>query len=73
MSSNTCDEFTWRRTNAVKNRRERLDAIDESRPRPDHDGIGPGARRDDVSETIAFTELAVAHARSHGIELTALT
>jgi peptidoglycan-N-acetylglucosamine deacetylase len=37
-----------------------------------HDGIGPGAGREHVANTVAFTSLAVAHARAHQIELAAL-
>jgi peptidoglycan/xylan/chitin deacetylase (PgdA/CDA1 family) len=37
-----------------------------------HDGIGPGARREDASETIAFVELASRHARAQGLGLAAL-
>jgi hypothetical protein len=38
-----------------------------------HDGIGPGARRDGAAETVRYVELAAAHARAHGLALTALT
>jgi peptidoglycan/xylan/chitin deacetylase (PgdA/CDA1 family) len=34
-----------------------------------HDGIGPGARRADVRETIAYTQLVVDHANEAGLEL----
>ena len=37
-----------------------------------HDGIGPGARRDDVRETIAFTSMVGEHAARHGLALEAL-
>jgi len=37
-----------------------------------HDGIGPGARRDGAAETIRYVELAIAHARAHGLTLEAL-
>ena len=37
-----------------------------------HDGIGPGARREDAAETLRFTELAIDHARRRGIALEAL-
>jgi peptidoglycan/xylan/chitin deacetylase (PgdA/CDA1 family) len=36
-----------------------------------HDGIGPGARRDDIRETAAYVGLAAAHARRHELALTA--
>ncbi len=38
-----------------------------------HDGVGPGARRDDAAETIRYVELAAAHARARGLTLAALT
>ena len=37
-----------------------------------HDGLGPGARRRDVSETVAYVELVADHARSQGLGLGAL-
>jgi peptidoglycan/xylan/chitin deacetylase (PgdA/CDA1 family) len=37
-----------------------------------HDGIGPGARRGDVRETLAYVELIVAQARDEGLELSPL-
>lgn len=37
-----------------------------------HDGIGPGARRHSGQETLAYTQLAVRHARRQGLSVTAL-
>jgi peptidoglycan/xylan/chitin deacetylase (PgdA/CDA1 family) len=37
-----------------------------------HDGIGPGALRDDTTETVNYTELVLAHAERHGLRLEAL-
>ena len=34
-----------------------------------HDGIGPGARRNDASETLRFVSLVAAHARRNGLSL----
>ena len=34
-----------------------------------HDGIGPGAKRTDVRETIAYTRLVAEHAIEAGLEL----
>ncbi len=34
-----------------------------------HDGIGPGARRPDARETIAYARLVVEHAIAAGLEL----
>lgn len=38
-----------------------------------HDGMGPGARRTDAEQTLAFVELVIAHARRTGLRLEALT
>jgi peptidoglycan-N-acetylglucosamine deacetylase len=37
-----------------------------------HDGIGPGARRRDATQTLRFVELAAAYAGDQGLELAAL-
>ena len=37
-----------------------------------HDGIGPGARRRDATETLAYVELALEHARGRGLDVKAL-
>ena len=37
-----------------------------------HDGIGPGARRKDVRETVAYVELVNRHARGHDLTLAEL-
>ncbi|MDQ6807105.1 MAG: polysaccharide deacetylase family protein [Actinomycetota bacterium] len=37
-----------------------------------HDGIGPGARRADVEQTLDFVTLAANHTRRRGLELEAL-
>lgn len=37
-----------------------------------HDGIGPGARRGDPRETVAYASLVAAHARREGLALEAL-
>lgn len=37
-----------------------------------HDGIGPGARRCTLRETLEFVRLTGAHARRHGLQLRAL-
>jgi peptidoglycan/xylan/chitin deacetylase (PgdA/CDA1 family) len=38
-----------------------------------HDGIGPGARRSGIAETIEFVRLVIAHARRAGMRLEALS
>jgi hypothetical protein len=37
-----------------------------------HDGIGPGARRDDARETVALVRLMADHAEQRQLELRAL-
>jgi peptidoglycan/xylan/chitin deacetylase (PgdA/CDA1 family) len=37
-----------------------------------HDGIGPGARREDAAQTLAYVGLAIEHAREQGLEPSAL-
>lgn len=37
-----------------------------------HDGLGPGARREDVAQTAAYVGLAVGHCRDHELETVAL-
>jgi peptidoglycan-N-acetylglucosamine deacetylase len=37
-----------------------------------HDGIGPGARRDDVRETVAYVQLVVRHAHHRQLQLVPL-
>ena len=38
-----------------------------------HDGIGPGAQRADIEQTIAYTELVAQRARADGLTLAALS
>ena len=38
-----------------------------------HDGIGAGARRDGVVETVRYVELVAGRAARHGLALEALT
>ena len=37
-----------------------------------HDGLGPGARRDDVAATVQYVSLVAEHARRHGLSLEAM-
>ncbi len=68
----TADTHDWRGDTAE----EMLDAV---RPRLQpgaivlaHDGIGPGARRADVRQTVAFVSLVARHARAVGLQMTSL-
>jgi peptidoglycan/xylan/chitin deacetylase (PgdA/CDA1 family) len=38
-----------------------------------HDGLGPGARRADVAQTVRYVALAAGHAATHRLRLAALT
>jgi peptidoglycan-N-acetylglucosamine deacetylase len=38
-----------------------------------HDGIGPGAKRSDAAETLAYVQLVIDHARARDLELTGLS
>ncbi len=69
----TADTRDWRGDPA----REMLDAV-RDRLEPGaivlaHDGIGPGARRTDARETVAFTRLCARHAEAVGLRMTSLT
>ncbi len=68
----TADTHDWRGDTA----QEMFDAL---RPRLQpgaivlaHDGIGPGARRADAGETVAFVPLVARHARGLGLRMTSL-
>jgi peptidoglycan/xylan/chitin deacetylase (PgdA/CDA1 family) len=37
-----------------------------------HDGVGPGAQREDARATLAYVDLVIAHARRRGLALEAL-
>jgi peptidoglycan/xylan/chitin deacetylase (PgdA/CDA1 family) len=37
-----------------------------------HDGIGPGAKRDEAAETLGYTQMVIDHAHNQGLELRAL-
>jgi peptidoglycan-N-acetylglucosamine deacetylase len=69
----TADTHDWRGDTA----QEMFDAL---RPRLQpgaivlaHDGIGPGARRADAGETVAFVSLVAHHAEGLGLRMTSLT
>jgi peptidoglycan/xylan/chitin deacetylase (PgdA/CDA1 family) len=68
----TADTHDWRGDRA-KNMYASLRArLDNGAVVLAHDGIGPGARRTGVAETIEFVRLVIAHAKSTGIRLEAL-
>ena len=48
------------------------DALDDGSVVLAHDGVGPGALRDDAEETVAYVGLVAEHARHHGLVLEAL-
>jgi peptidoglycan/xylan/chitin deacetylase (PgdA/CDA1 family) len=69
----TVDTHDWRGDSA-----EMMLADTEAALRPGaivlaHDGIGPGARRADIAETLRYVERAAAAARRKGLAMEALT
>ena len=68
----TIDTHDWRGDSAE----EMLDATRECIAAGSivlaHDGIGPGARRDDASETLRYVEMVAADARARGLRMEAL-
>jgi peptidoglycan-N-acetylglucosamine deacetylase len=69
----TTDTHDWRGDSAEQMLEETRRQLVDGSIVLAHDGIGPGARRDDSGETIRYVELAAAHARARGLTLTALT
>ncbi len=69
----TVDTHDWRGVEA-----EMMYAATRRGLKPDavvlaHDGIGPGACRDDATATLAYVSLVIEHARRTGLALEALT
>jgi peptidoglycan/xylan/chitin deacetylase (PgdA/CDA1 family) len=68
----TCDTHDWRGDTAAEMFAATRDELVPDAIVLAHDGIGPGARREDAAETLRFTELAIGHARRSGMTLEAL-
>jgi peptidoglycan-N-acetylglucosamine deacetylase len=69
----TVDTHDWRGDDARQMFETTRDRLEDGAVVLAHDGIGPGARRTDVAETLGFVELAAAQAGADGLELGALT
>jgi peptidoglycan/xylan/chitin deacetylase (PgdA/CDA1 family) len=69
----TVDTHDWRGDTAAEMLAETAPALADGAIVLAHDGLGPGARREDVRETAAFTTLAIDHCRTLELEPVALS
>ncbi len=69
----TADTHDWRGDAAAAMLAATRDGLRDKAIVLAHDGIGPGALRSDVAETVAYVPLAAACARERGLTLAALT
>jgi peptidoglycan-N-acetylglucosamine deacetylase len=69
----TADTHDWRGDRAKNMYASLRGRLDNGAVILAHDGIGPGARRTGITETIEFVRLTIAHAKRSGIRLEALT
>jgi len=65
----TVDTHDWRGDSAASMFAATQDGLDAEAIVLAHDGIGPGARRDDARETVAFTARVIEFARVAGLAL----
>jgi peptidoglycan/xylan/chitin deacetylase (PgdA/CDA1 family) len=63
----TVDTHDWRGDSAASMFAATRDALTADAIVLAHDGIGPGARRADAGQTIAYAALAIEHARASGL------
>ncbi len=68
----TVDTHDWRGDHAASMFAATRDGLQAGAVVLAHDGIGPGARREDVRETVAYVRLVARHARVRQLELAAL-
>jgi peptidoglycan/xylan/chitin deacetylase (PgdA/CDA1 family) len=68
----TADTHDWRGDRATNMFASLRGGLDNGAVILAHDGIGPGARRTGIAETIEFVRLLIAHAKRSGIRLEAL-
>ena len=68
----TADTHDWRGDSAEQMFADTHDQLRAGAVVLAHDGIGPGARRSDVTQTARYVALAAAHATQHGLTLAAL-
>lgn len=66
------DTGDWRGTAGAQMFADTRNAIEPGTIVLAHDGIGPGATRDDAGETLAYVRLVTAYARERGLELKGL-
>jgi peptidoglycan-N-acetylglucosamine deacetylase len=69
----TADTHDWRGDRASAMYSETRDELGAGAIVLAHDGLGPGALREDVRETVAYVERVAEHSRAHGLSLEALT
>ncbi|MFZ1997489.1 MAG: polysaccharide deacetylase family protein [Solirubrobacteraceae bacterium] len=68
----TADTHDWRGDSAGEMFEATRDALTPGAIVLAHDGLGPGARRDDPATTLDYVALVGDHAREHGLSLEAL-
>jgi peptidoglycan-N-acetylglucosamine deacetylase len=68
----TVDTHDWRGDRAADMFASLRGGLDNGAVILAHDGIGPGARRTGIAETIEFIALVIAHAKRSGIRLEAV-
>jgi peptidoglycan/xylan/chitin deacetylase (PgdA/CDA1 family) len=66
------DTHDWRGDSAETMFADTRDALEPDAVILAHDGIGPGAQRPEVTETLRYTQLVIDHARRRGLTLRAL-
>ncbi len=69
----TIDTHDWRGDRASAMYAETRGQLQDGAIVLAHDGLGPGAQREDVRETVSYVERVAEHGRAHGLELEALT
>lgn len=68
----TVDTHDWRGDSAAEMYAATRDGLVDGAVVLCHDGLGPGARRDDLAQTAAFVTRVIEHAQSEALQLTAL-
>lgn len=68
----TADTSDWRGCSSDEMFEDTRELLEEGAIVLAHDGIGPGAMRNGAAETLAYVELAAAHAVRRGLSLEAL-
>jgi peptidoglycan/xylan/chitin deacetylase (PgdA/CDA1 family) len=68
----TVDTHDWRGDDAERMYAETRDGLQEGAIVLAHDGLGPGATRENAEATAAYVEMVAEHGRRNGLELAAL-